>query len=341
MILYGLILQQIPQLPIVKMGMKFFCCNKHKTDFIMTRELSQRMEGMQITCCPRKPFMDVTRRDVAMGRNPQGGGIISTALAAGKLASNLIFGPVGAKVSNVLTKAFNKNPAARNIFPGEQHILLPTKFGVTRANYAGPNTRLQTRLARGDIGVDGTRGIDSISRRHDMAYDRARTFNDVKLADTVMINEVRKSSAGKRTKQVVIAALRAKKLGEKIGVFGPNTFTQVTEDDNIKEASGAGFIGGPNQLGQQILPSDRLLKAVMKRFPNKRKRKRNVPREMGGQYRGSGPILDAALPVIKEGAKTIGKKVILQVIVPLLIARITSFLQSRFKKGTRKRKRKR
>lgn len=316
----------------------------------MDRDLNKRMAGMQITCCPRKPFTDVTRKDVSMGRNPQGAGIISSALAAGKLASNLIFGPVGAKVSNVLTKAFNKNPAARDIFPGEQHILLPTEFGVTRANYAGPNTNLQVRLNRGDIGVDGPRGIDSIARRHDMAYDRARTFDDVKVADTKMIQEVRNSSAGKRTKQIVIGALKAKKLGENLGVFGPNTFTQVTEDDNVPGASGGAFMGGPNQMGQLTLPTDRLLKSVMKKFPNNRKRKRNVPREMGGRYgggrrlkgfhpavqsKGKGPVLDAAIPIIKEGAKTLGKKVLLEVVVPLLIAKITSFLRSKSKKRKR------
>lgn len=217
-------------------------------------DLCDRFRGLGITgrtsCPQRKGFTDVTFRDMHMGRDPQGGGILgvaSTALIAGKLASSLLFGPVGAKVSNFLSRKFGKNPAARDVFPGEKHIILPTKFGITRANFAGPGTHVLQRVKRGDRGVDGPRGIDAIAMRHDIDYVNARTTKDVREADNRMIAAIKRSSAGKKTKAIVIAALKAKKLGENIGLFDVNTFTQVTEDDNVRQPKrprGA-FTSGP------------------------------------------------------------------------------------------------
>lgn len=172
-----------------------------------------------------------------------------------------MFGPVGAKVSNFLTKKFGKNPMARPIFPGEKHVVLPTKHGLTRANFAGPGTKVKKRVARGDKGVDGPRGVDAAAKRHDLAYVAARTAADVRRADNRMIRDVKRSTAGPKTKAIVVGAMKGKVLGENLGIFDINTFTQVTEDDNVGK--------GPR------LPADRLLNHVSKHVrqkTNKRKR---------------------------------------------------------------------
>ena len=54
-----------------------------------------------------------------------------------KGAASLASGPIGTKISNVLSEKFNNNPEWRSGFTGEKHLILPTKFGLTRANFAG------------------------------------------------------------------------------------------------------------------------------------------------------------------------------------------------------------
>jgi hypothetical protein len=162
---------------------------------------------------------------------------------------------------------FGKNPISRPGYAGEHHVILPTKYGPTLANYAGPGTNYQARFKRGDQGVDGPNGIDQISKGHDRAYVNARTVKDIRDADNKMIDEVRHSSAGPRTKQVVIAALKAKKFGEDKGAFDVNTFTQVIPPENM-DVSGSGKKKRKKKKKKRKrgpLPSDRLMTAFRKR----------------------------------------------------------------------------
>ena len=270
----------------------------------------------------RVPLHTITPAQIRRQRHPSGEGILDTigsvtkGLQGLRLASDVLFGPIGSTVSNVLSEVFNKNPEARPISPGEKHIVLPTKHGLTRANFAGPGTQVKKRIKRGDRGVDGPRGIDAAARTHDLAYVNARTPADIRRADNRMIREVEQSTAGKRTKQVVKAALRAKTLGEDLGVFGPNTFTEVLEDDDMK--------------GRGPLPTDPLMRRAHQQLRH-RKRKRPVASSSSTRkrarrappppVRGEGFFAD----MFKSMAKTVAPivlKQLTQAVVPVVLDRV-------------------
>ncbi len=298
----------------------------------MPRGLHTRFRALALdgTTIPRrKDFMNVTVRDQQLGHGASGAGLgLRKGLA---LASNVIFGKVGATVSNLISKKFGKNPEARPIFPGEQHIVLPTRFGLTRANFAGPGTQVERRVRRGDRGVDGTRGIDAISKIHDIDYVNARTSADVRRADNKMIASVKRSSAGPKTKAIVLAALKAKKLGEDIGVIDVNTFTQVTEDDNV----------GASGKGIESLPADRLLKKVLKKVKKKRKSRGHVVSDYRtskkSRKEGSGATL-AAVSSALEKALPAGARSTATILLPLVMRSLRSILQQKTVRHRKKRR---
>lgn len=98
------------------------------------------------------PFInedEAIKEDVAEGiselpMDMPGEGIVSAAKFAGttglkivKAIGKLATGEVGTTISNVLSERFNKNPEWRPGFVGEAHLVLPTKSGLTRANFCG------------------------------------------------------------------------------------------------------------------------------------------------------------------------------------------------------------
>ncbi len=124
-------------------------------------------------------------------------------------------------------KGKGKNPNARSGFPGEKHLRLPTSSGpgLTKANFCGPGTNLEKRLARGDQGISQ---IDNSCKKHDIAYSKARSKTDIRKADNDLIRNINKATdAGRIQKSILKTGLRLKKLGENIGVFGPETFTNI------------------------------------------------------------------------------------------------------------------
>lgn len=149
------------------------------------------------------------------------------AAQVGTTVAGIATGPKGTAVSNYLSEKFNKNPDWRPGFPGEAHLVLPTDFGLTRANFAGPGTNLGVRQARGDIGVDGPMGIDAASKIHDILYSIAQTPADIRQADDILIRDIQKGSQGPKFKAFAIKMIQAKKFGEDAGVFGPETFTKL------------------------------------------------------------------------------------------------------------------
>lgn len=195
------------------------------------------------------------------GRGMSGSGIaqdITSVLQAAKLASDITFGPIGTAATNVMGKAFNKNPNWRPGFAGEKHILLPTVQGLTPANYAGPGTNLSRRLARGDRGVDGPQGIDEASRRHDISYSQATTAAQIRQADNVFLGEVESSNQSRLMKNVVKGAMRAKLFAEDVNLIDPSFFSP--------------------QLGEGLedLPMEALKRKLMKKFKNKKKIKQKL-----------------------------------------------------------------
>lgn len=183
----------------------------------------------------------------------------TTAKVAAKAVGELARGPVGTAISNFLSRKFNKNPEWRPGFPGESHLVLPTEFGLTRANFAGPGTSLQARLDRGDVGVDGASGIDAASKIHDILYNIARNPKDIRDADNLLISDIKRGSAGPKTKALSIKMLEAKKFGENVGVFGPETFTKLPKlgssevRDVGRQAGGGVAAGGLGGIAQQLV----------------------------------------------------------------------------------------
>ena len=64
-------------------------------------------------------------------------GKLEAAKALAQQVGKLATGPVGTKISNVLSEKFNKNVEWRPGFPNEAHLILPTTSGLTRANFCG------------------------------------------------------------------------------------------------------------------------------------------------------------------------------------------------------------
>jgi hypothetical protein len=56
---------------------------------------------------------------------------------ASNVITNVYTGEIGTKVKNVMSSTFDKNPNAREQYPNEFHMILPTKTGLSFANYAG------------------------------------------------------------------------------------------------------------------------------------------------------------------------------------------------------------
>ena len=199
---------------------------------------------------------------------------VAAAWKAATTVGNIVRGPIGTKISNVLHRKYNKNPNWKPGFPGESHVVLPTPFSLTRANYAGPGTNLGARLARGDIGVDGPRGIDIAAKTHDILYSQARNTKDIRVADDRLIQAIRKSTAGPKTKALAVKMLQAKKFGEDVGVFGPETFTKLP---------------GLKGKGRKELPAEMLKKKLRKqgyKFPRKGKHNLSAMGKRGRSQKG-------------------------------------------------------
>lgn len=179
-------------------------------------------------------------------------------LKAAEGLSDLTFGPVGTNISNTLSEVVNKNEEWKPGFAGEKHLILPTDKGLTRANFAGPGTHLEKRLARGDKGVDGPNGIDNAAKKHDIAYANAKSYKDIRMADKTFMNDVKNSTQSKAVKAAVIGAMKAKNFAEDIGVLGKDKY--LTEAQKA-EFSGNGLnIVEPVKQKKKLTPAELLLK---------------------------------------------------------------------------------
>ncbi len=111
------------------------------------------------------------------------------------------------------------------VYKGEKHAWLFTTKGVQRANYCGPGTQLERRLKQGDTPVSN---MDAICQRHDIAYANAYSAKEIRAADNQMLSEMDQDPWINPIEKTVIGGfMRTKIAGEKIGVFGPETFTKL------------------------------------------------------------------------------------------------------------------
>jgi hypothetical protein len=66
---------------------------------------------------------------------------------------------------------------------------LPVELHLPGYNYCGPGTKLQKRLARGDVGINS---LDEACKNHDMAYDAESNLNHRHIADKKLATEALK-----------------------------------------------------------------------------------------------------------------------------------------------------
>lgn len=182
----------------------------------------------------------------------------------------LVFGPIGTSISNVASEYLNKNPEWKPGFAGEKHLILPTEYGLTRANYAGPGTRLDVRIPRGDKGVDGPFGIDNAAMKHDLDYLAAKTPKDIRQADDKFIRRVSNSTQAPAVKSMVVGAMQAKKFGEDFGIFDRNKYLgkghsqkkPIDYDEDDDE------VPQKNRKKKKVYPAEMLRKYIGKKKKN-------------------------------------------------------------------------
>lgn len=72
--------------------------------------------------------------------------------------------------------------------------------------------------------MDGAGGVDIACRTHDLLYGKAKTKEDIRKADEKLIEAISKSTAGSATKKILKLGLKAKTLGEDVGLLSVSRF---------------------------------------------------------------------------------------------------------------------
>lgn len=138
------------------------------------------------------------------------------------------------KIATFLKNKIQSNPQ----FVGENHIPLKTPNGIRLASYAGPGTHIEERIKKG---IEPLTSTDKAAKAHDLRYLLAKNENDIRNADNKLIKATEKINNGKLPKDYKINtfavrnAMKAKKFGEDIGVFGKDTFTKTGSNLNPEE----------------------------------------------------------------------------------------------------------
>lgn len=134
--------------------------------------------------------------------NIKGRGLVGRAI--GTVAGKALVALGAKKLKDLAGYAINR---AIDILPGELHL--------PNYNYCGPGTRLKTRLARGDKGINP---LDESCKQHDIAYARSTDNATRSAADKVLIEQAwarvgssDASIAEKAAALVVTNALKAKR----------------------------------------------------------------------------------------------------------------------------------
>ena len=83
------------------------------------------------------------------------------------------------------------------------------EFHLPKYNFAGPGTRLEKRLKRGDKGINR---FEEIAKKHDIAYSKAKNLQDKWKADDKMIQAITKLPGKKTmTEHMVKNVMQAKR----------------------------------------------------------------------------------------------------------------------------------
>ena len=158
----------------------------------------------------------------------------------------------GTAIQNAVFGA-QANPLFKPGFPGEKHAVLQTPYGFTKAEYMGPGTNIDARLARGDGGITSA---DKASKRHDLRYALAHNIADIRRADVQMLTEVAKSNDTPFNKSLANVGIGGKIALETGGFAKPSDFTTFGGlTDTVKRAR---YEAALKQAGGSKPPSHRL-----------------------------------------------------------------------------------
>ena len=214
-------------------------------------------------------------------------------------------GEVGTAIRNALP---DSDETARNGFAGEKHAILQLKngkYGV--ANYMGPDTALLERLNRGD---PPRTAVDKVSMYHDVRYALAKTPDDIRRADNIMLKKVDEieRNRGDAPKNIMQAKLiRAKVIGEDLSLLKKDAFSgdlskHVLSDSNksylqsklnqgAQEGYGLGLPGMGLSLAGGNLPGDELKMKILRKMKKDKKRSKSlkltglsVTKDLGKSY---------------------------------------------------------
>ena len=204
----------------------------------------------------------------------------------GKIA-DAYSGDVGTALKNLIPSS---DDTGRPSYVGEKHGILELKngkYGV--ANYMGPNTNLLERLRRGD---PPRTEVDKASMAHDIRYALAKTPDDIRRADNIMMNAVDRIALNKTDsiKNITQARLiKAKVIGEDLGLIRRDAFSgdlsnkQISDIDRITLMSKIGSLAHEGYgMKQKILPGDALKLKILKQMVKEKKMK----------FKGSGGMMD-------------------------------------------------
>jgi hypothetical protein len=107
-----------------------------------------------------------------------------------------------------------------NLMAGEKHVPLYINGKFVSANFAGPGTKLDTRLKRGDKPLSET---DKIAMAHDLRYSLATSGQEISNADKIMLNKLKTVNDSAINKYPSTLGISAKYVAEKlIGTKYPN-----------------------------------------------------------------------------------------------------------------------
>lgn len=170
-----------------------------------------------------------THENIISGSGQDGEGFLDTIrnlFNKGKsIASKVdkaLHGEAGTAITNIIGKVANSD-THRSGFPGERHVILQNSKGrPQKAEWAGPGTNIDARLARGDMGISG---VDRAAKRHDLRYGLADSVADVRRADNLFVDEVGRTQDTAFNKKAALAVIKSKMLLENTGLAKPEDFT--------------------------------------------------------------------------------------------------------------------
>jgi hypothetical protein len=123
-----------------------------------------------------------------------------------------------------------------NLKDGEKHGILKTKDGWKPASYMGPGTKIAENIRNN---VEPLTEVDRVAQAHDLRYAFAQNADDVRDADTRMVNKVKqikKAKSDSRWNTAQADLIRAKIWLENKGLVKRDTFASYGFDPDTTKA---------------------------------------------------------------------------------------------------------